>query len=233
MSVVLFSGGMDSTALLAVEVAEHAYDGGEPVLALSVNYGQRHAKEIEAASRIAAHYNVEHVVVDLSVLQDVLSSALTGDMDVPDGHYAEQTMRQTVVPNRNMIMLSVAAGVASSRDMNRVVTAVHAGDHYIYPDCRPEFIDAVSLATRLGTATFGDVIVEAPFVYVTKTDICRIGDAAGAPFALSWSCYKGGETHCGACGTCYERREAFHDAGVLDPTEYAATPTYATPDGVA
>jgi len=227
MSVVLFSGGMDSTALLAVEVQEK-----EPVVAVSINYGQRHAKEIEAAAAITAHYNVEHVVVDLSVLQDVLRSALTGDMDVPDGHYAEQTMRQTVVPNRNMIMLSVAAGVASSRDTNRVVTAVHAGDHYIYPDCRPEFIEAVSAATRLGTATFGDVEVEAPFVHVTKTDICRIGAAADAPFRLSWSCYKGGSTHCGSCGTCYERREAFRDAGVMDPTVYVATPTYSVPEGV-
>jgi 7-cyano-7-deazaguanine synthase len=228
MSVVLFSGGMDSTACLAVEVAE-----GDPVIALSVDYGQRHAKEIAAAAEITAHYGVEHVVVDLSVLQQVLRSALTGDMDVPDGHYAEQSMRQTVVPNRNMIMLSVAAGVASSRDMNRVVTAVHAGDHYIYPDCRPEFISAVSTATRLGTATFGDVEVEAPFVHVTKTDIVRIGHDANAPLAMSWSCYKGGDIHCGACGTCYERREAFINAGVLDQTMYAETPTYNTPEGVS
>lgn len=227
--VTLFSGGMDSTALLAYYTQE-----ADDVIAVSINYGQRHAKEIEAAATIAALYNVPHTVVDLSVLSRHLTSALTSDtIAVPDGHYAEETMRATVVPNRNAIMLMVAAGVAQANGFDTVATAVHAGDHFIYPDCRPEFIAAASETARLGTAGFGDVTIEAPFVYMTKAAICGTGDAYDAPFHLSWSCYKGGDIHCGACGTCFERREAFTLAGVPDPTVYAATPNYDAPEGAA
>lgn len=213
---------MDSTALLAVLTGR-----GLEVETVSVDYGQRHAKELDAASTIAAHYGVPHTVIALSVLRDVLTgSALTDAIDVPDGHYAEDTMRVTVVPNRNAIMLMVAAGVASARGASAVYTAVHAGDHFIYPDCRPDFIDAASRTATLGTEGFGDVQIIAPFVNISKTDIAREGANANAPFHLSWSCYKGGENHCGACGTCYERREAFRDAGVPDPTTYDALPEY-------
>ena len=227
MSVVLFSGGMDSTALLATRVAT-----GEDVLAVSVNYGQRHQKEIEAAQTVCEHFGVSQVVVDLSSLSESLRSALTGNGEVPDGHYAEDTMRQTVVPNRNAIMLMVAAGIASSHDMNTVYTAVHAGDHYIYPDCRPEFITSASLTASLGTAGFGDVEIFAPFVNLSKADIASIGAQYEAPFRLTWSCYKGEGVHCGACGTCFERREAFTLAGVTDPTVYKATPHYEAPEGL-
>ena len=232
-TVVLFSGGMDSTALLSWEVDQANRHGGR-VYALSVNYGQRHVKEVQSAKQIAAALDVPHEVIDLSVLGKHLSSALTSpEVDVPDGHYAEETMRKTVVPNRNAIMLMVAGGFTSAIGFDVVKTAVHAGDHFIYPDCRPEFIRSASKTLNLGTEGFGDVVIEAPFVNSTKADIAIIGDMANAPFDLSWSCYKGGDIHCGACGTCFERREAFILADVTDPTVYAATPDYEAPDGVA
>jgi 7-cyano-7-deazaguanine synthase len=226
-TLVLLSGGMDSTALASKLVKEN---GPANVESLSVHYGQRHSKELESARAVAAVLGIIHHEIDLGILRHHLTgSALTDDIDVPDGHYAEQTMRATVVPNRNAIMLSVAVGVAVSRGLEQVATAVHAGDHFIYPDCRPEFIAAMDRAARTGTESFGDIRIVAPFVNVTKADIATIGASVGAPFPLSWSCYKGGEIHCGACGTCYERREAFTVAGVPDPTVYAATPEFADP----
>lgn len=224
--IALFSGGMDSTVLLA-----HLLDEGNEVDALSVNYGQRHAKELDAAKMIARDMGVPHDVADLTPLRTLLSgSALTdASVDVPDGHYAEESMRLTVVPNRNAIMLSVAAGVAVARGATAVATAVHAGDHAIYPDCRPAFITALSCATMIGTEGFGDVVILAPFMDGSKADIAFRGWALGAPLDLTWSCYKGGQRHCGACGTCYERREAFVDAGITDPTDYAKLPLYREP----
>lgn len=223
--VALFSGGMDSTVLLA-----HLLDQGHEVDALSVNYGQRHKRELHAARSIARKLGIVHDTADLTALRGLLSgSALTDDVAVPDGHYAEESMRSTVVPNRNAIMLSVAAGAAVARGAGAVFTAVHAGDHFIYPDCRPQFISALSTATSLGTEGFGDVRIRAPFVTMTKAWIAARGHELAAPLADSWSCYKGGTLHCGACGTCVERREAFTLAGVPDPTKYAATPEYAAP----
>lgn len=213
--VVLLSGGMDSTTLLALAAARG------PVLgALSVNYGQRHAVELEAARDVADFYGVPHFILDLTSWGSLLTgSALTdSSVDVPEGHYAAPSMAVTVVPNRNATMLMAAAGVAESLGADVVLTAVHAGDHHVYPDCRPEFIAAASLAASLGTG--GKVSIDAPFVNVSKTDICKLGDDLGAPLGVSWSCYKGGTRHCGACGTCVERREAFADSGVTDPTLY-------------
>ncbi|QAY16200.1 Pre Qo pathway QueC-like protein [Arthrobacter phage Sonali] len=213
--VVLLSGGMDSTALLAL-----AYSRGDVLGALSVNYGQRHVKELDAARAIADHYGVPHLVLDMTSWGSLLSgSALTDpEVEVPEGHYAAPNMAITVVPNRNATMLMAAAGVAESLGAEVVLTAVHAGDHAVYPDCRPEFIAAASLAARLGTG--GKVSIDAPFVGISKTDIANVGATLRAPFELTWSCYKGGENHCGACGTCVERREAFTDSGVTDPTIY-------------
>ncbi len=228
-TVVLFSGGMDSTALLAGEV-----NGGAEPVALSVNYGQRHIREVMSAKAICALLGVAHEVIDLSVLGGHLGSALTWkEREVPDGHYAEETMRQTVVPNRNAIMLMVAGGYASAIGASVVKTAVHAGDHFIYPDCRPEFILSASDTLRLGTEGFGDVVIEAPFVMKSKADIAAFGASVDAPFDLSWSCYKGENVHCGSCGTCFERREAFILAGVTDPTVYAATPHYEAPEALS
>jgi 7-cyano-7-deazaguanine synthase len=213
--LVLLSGGMDSTALLALAAAR-----GPVVGALSVNYGQRHAVELEAAKDVAEFYGVDHYVLDLTSWGSLLSgSALTdASVAVPEGHYAAPSMAVTVVPNRNATMLMAAAGVAESLGADVVLTAVHNGDHHVYPDCRPEFIAAASLAANLGTG--GKVSIDAPFVNISKTDIAVVGKGFGAPFELTWSCYKGGDTHCGACGTCVERIEAFRDSGVEDPTTY-------------
>ena len=218
-ALVLLSGGMDSTTLLAHTRAQHH----DRVATLSVNYGQRHLVELAAARDVARYYGVTHEVLDLTELGKLLTgSALTDPtVPVPEGHYAEQSMRATVVPNRNAIMLMAAVGVASARGLNTVLTAVHAGDHFIYPDCRPEFIAAASHAARLGTASFGDVSIEAPFVHMTKTEVAAVGAKLTAPLHLSWSCYQGGEVHCGRCGTCVERQEAMAGAGISDPTPYA------------
>jgi 7-cyano-7-deazaguanine synthase len=221
--VVLHSGGMDSSTLL-YDTANEGYD----VIALGVDYGQRHVKELEAAKAVldaACRAFPEQRFwsrrIDLSVLREHLTgSALTGDVPVPEGHYAEETMRQTIVPNRNAIMISVAAGVAVAWGAPAVYTAVHAGDHHVYADCRPEFVSAMNLATMKATEGFGDVSLVAPLVYLTKADIARLGSNLGVPFALTWSCYVGGEVHCGRCSTCVEREEAFALAGVEDPTEY-------------
>src|SRR5579859_2666263 len=178
---------------------------GVPVETVSIHYGQRHRRELAAAAAVARYYGVRHDVIDLGVLREHLTgSALTDDVDVPEGHYSAPSMAATVVPNRNMIMLAVAAGIAASRGHHRVATAVHAGDHPIYPDCRPSFITAASLAAQLGTAGYGDVEITAPFVRISKTDIARLGARLAAPVHLSWSCYQGGAVHCGRCGTCVE-----------------------------
>lgn len=220
-TIVLLSGGMDSTVLATME-ASHG-----PVEAVSIHYGQRHVRELDAARAVAARLGIRHEVADLSVLrQHLTGSALTDDIEVPHGHYAEETMRATVVPNRNAIMLSVAVGIAVSRGAGTVATAVHAGDHYVYPDCRPGFIQAISTAARLGTRGFGDVDITAPFVDLTKAQIALLGSEMGAPVGLSWSCYEGGDLHCGRCGTCVERSEAHRLAGVADPTAYR-DPEYA------
>lgn len=216
-ALVLLSGGMDSTALASELVVGHGVDN---VQAVGIDYGQKHSRELLSAHRVARHLGIPYDVIDLSILADSLKSALTGDGDVPRGHYAADNMAATVVPNRNAIMLMVAAGIAASRGLCAVYTAVHAGDHPIYPDCRPEFVAVASEAARLGTAGMGDVEVRAPFVNITKADIVTRGHEAGAPFDLTWSCYQGGSRHCGSCGTCVERAEAFHLAGVTDPTEY-------------
>ncbi len=222
--LALLSGGMDSTVLVG-----HLLDLGHDVAAVSVDYGQRHRVELSAAARVAAHYGVRHDVIDLAALGRLLGgSALTDDhVEVPLGHYADPAMRATVVPNRNAIMIMCAAGIAAARGYNIVATAVHAGDHPIYPDCRPEFITAADLTVRAATTGYGDVGVLAPFVHHDKAWIVVHGTKLGAPLDLTWSCYQGdtggddGLSHCGRCGTCVERREAFTLAGLVDPTGYA------------
>jgi 7-cyano-7-deazaguanine synthase len=189
-----------------------------------VNYGQRHIRERVSAQAVADHYGIELVELDLRSFGSSVRSALTrpNEVAVPHGHYTAETMVATVVPNRNATLLSAAAGIASSRGMTVVKTAVHAGDHAVYPDCRPEFIAALDAATRLGCG----VGIDAPFVHRSKADIAGIGAHLGVPYRLTWSCYEGGQPdnpdqHCGRCGTCCERAEAFQLAGVPDPTDYA------------
>ena len=213
--IVLLSGGMDSTTALAWAATQ-----GDVVECVSVDYGQRHRRELASAEQVAAHYGVPLRVLDLSSFAAALGgNALTdASVDVPEGHYADESMRATVVPNRNATFLMAAAGVAAAVGADAVVTAVHAGDQPVYPDCRPEFITAADEAARLGTG--GAVRVLAPFVNDSKTDVARIGADLDAPLHLSWSCYNGRDRHCGRCGTCVERAEAFRDAGLTDPTEY-------------
>lgn len=215
-SVAVFSGGVDSTVLLHQLLA-----GGDDVLALSVDYGQRHSRELAHASSIAARLGVEWRLADLRGIVPLLggSSLTSHEVPVPHGHYAAEAMKQTVVPNRNMILLSVAAAWAMSRRCDRVAYGAHTGDHTIYPDCRPEFAAAVRQALHL--ADWRPIELHCPFIGMTKADIVSLGARLGADFGATWSCYEGGDLHCGQCGTCFERREAFELAGVPDPTEYA------------
>jgi 7-cyano-7-deazaguanine synthase len=221
--VTTLSGGLDSVTLAHALVA----DGAE-LIALSFDYGQRHAREIECAVRCADRLGAAHHIVDLrSVGSLLVGSALTDDaVDVPEGHYTDASMAATVVPNRNAIMLSVATGVAVANRAVAVATAVHAGDHAIYPDCRPEFIDAIEHEARVANEGFIVPVfrVLAPFLHLRKDEIVQRGAALGVPFEDTWSCYVGGADQCGKCGTCVERREAFELAGVDDPTRYAAVP---------
>lgn len=218
--VTTLSGGLDSVTLAHLLSAE-----GIDLIAVSFDYGQRHAKEIEHAARCADLLGADHHVVDLRSVGALLAgSALTDrDIDVPEGHYTDASMAATVVPNRNAIMLSVAVGVAVARDADAVATAVHAGDHAIYPDCRPAFIDAIEHEALVANEGFihEGFRVLAPFLHLTKAEIVRRGDALGVPFGETWSCYVGDDVHCGRCGTCVERREAFELAGVVDPTTYS------------
>lgn len=217
-ATLIVSGGMDS-ATLAYYYKEKGYE----LHLVGFNYGQRHSKELLSLELIAKSVEASWQVIDLTHLRDDLSSSLTNDaIEIPDGHYAEETMRVTVVPNRNMIMLAIAGGIAVANGSRVLATGVHAGDHFIYPDCRPEFIeylDNALIAGNEGHATFG-FHLDAPFVFITKADIAKIGAELNVPYQLTWSCYKGGEVHCGRCGTCVERIEAFIDAEVADPTVY-------------
>ena len=216
-TIVVCSGGLDSVTLAYKVAAEHKLHS-----LISFDYGQRHKKELDFAARTARDLGVKHHIVDLTSVGALLGgSSLTSDeIDVPDGHYAQETMRITVVPNRNAIMLAVAFGAAASAGADAVATAVHGGDHFIYPDCRPDFINAFGAMQNHALEGVKDVSLYTPFVHVTKADIALEAGRLGVPIDLTWSCYKGHDTHCGRCGTCVERREALELACVKDPTVY-------------
>ncbi|MEM8774897.1 MAG: 7-cyano-7-deazaguanine synthase QueC [Pseudomonadota bacterium] len=215
-TLVICSGGLDSVSLAHKVAGEQALRG-----LLSFDYGQRHVKELGFAKACADRLGVPHTVVDISGVGAALSgSALTDDVEVPDGHYAEESMKITIVPNRNAIMLTIAFGMAAAQKVDAVAAAVHGGDHFIYPDCRPGFIDAFQTMQNHALEDVAQIELYTPFVNISKADIVTEGARHGTAFAETWSCYKGGETHCGRCGTCVERREAFFLAGVADPTEY-------------
>lgn len=205
------SGGMDSTALLALARVQASLDE-TAVVPVAFNYGQRHVRELESAQAVADFYGLDLVTMQLPTLS---SPALTNGGPVPHGHYAADTMVATVVQGRNLLFASTLVSLAAQGD--EVWLGVHAGDHAIYPDCRRSFIDPLEEAIL---AAYGVELV-APFVGMSKADIAAEGTRLGAPFASTWSCYEGGKVHCGRCGTCVERAEAFHVAGVSDPTEYA------------
>ncbi len=215
--VVLVSGGMDSVVALHASAREH-----EVVRGLSVDYGSKHNdREIPKARHHCQVLGVEHEVIDLTVMDRCFESALLrSGGDVPDGHYEEASMKQTVVPFRNGILLAVAAGVAESLEADGLVIAAHAGDHAIYPDCRESFMAAMAEAIRSGT--YAELVLLRPFIELRKEDIAARGQALGVDFSMTWSCYKGREIHCGTCGTCVERKEAFARSGVEDPTIYEA-----------
>ncbi len=206
-SVIVLSGGMDSTTLLHERKDQIA-------LAVTFDYGSKHnAREIECARKNCEMLGIEHIVIPLEFMGKYFkSSLLIGGEDIPEGHYADENMKSTVVPFRNGIMLSIAAGLAESRGLKRVMLANHGGDHAIYPDCRPGFVDAMSEAIKQGT--YDGITINAPYTHITKSDIARIGKKIGVDYNLTYSCYKGGEKHCGKCGTCVERMEALRDAGI-------------------
>ena len=214
-ALLICSGGFDSVTLAYRLAAEHALGA-----LLTFDYGQRHVKEINAAALAAKHLNVPHVVMDISTIGRELTSALTADIDVPHGHYREETMRVTVVPNRNAIMLTIAFGIAASRNLDTVALAVHGGDHFIYPDCRPEFIEQFAAMQAQALEGVADVAIHAPYVGVDKAAIAKDAARFKVPIHETWSCYEGGALHCGCCGTCVERIEAMALAGVTDPTPY-------------
>lgn len=212
-SVIIVSGGMDSVTLL--------YDMKDRIaLGISFDYGSNHNKREIAFARLhCERLGIKHIVIELDFMHRYFKSSLLEGADaIPEGHYADDNMKSTVVPFRNGIMLSVAAGVAESNGLKYLLIANHGGDHTIYPDCRPEFISAMSAATKAGT--YPGIEVIAPYTNMTKGDIALKGKALGIDYAETWSCYKGDERHCGKCGTCVERREALAYAGIEDGTEY-------------
>ncbi len=220
---VLLSGGMDSVAALYQVLAEH-----EALACLSFDYGAKHnAKEIPFAKLHAERNGIRHEVISLDFMNRCFKSdLLQSGGAIPDGHYAEASMKQTVVPFRNGIMLSIAAGYAESIEAEGLVIAAHSGDHAIYPDCREPFMEAMAAAMTEGT--YAKIQLLRPFISQDKAGIARLGNARGVDFAETWSCYKGGEIHCGVCGTCVERREAFLLADLPDPTHYEQTPELPT-----
>ena len=221
--VLILSGGLDSTTLL--------YDllhQGHEVKALGINYGQRHARELEQAARICTEVNVEYRVADLRALKPLMAgSSQTDDMvAVPHGHYAEESMKLTVVPFRNGLMLSVAAAWAISTKSDFITFAAHAGDHAVYPDCRPEFASAFNTALLLGD--WHQVELARPYVKLTKAQIVAKGLALGVPYGHTHTCYEGTAEACGRCGTCTERLAAFEANGARDPLMYKDREYYKT-----
>ena len=212
-SVIIYSGGLDSTTLLYEEQQRIA-------LAVTFDYGSNHAaREIACARHHCTLLGIEHVVIELAFMSRYFSSSLlSGPEAIPDGSYDDSNMHSTVVPFRNGIMLSIACGLAESRGLTRVLIANHGGDHAIYPDCRPAFVEAMDGAMRAGT--YEGVRLAAPYTNLTKADLVRRGAALGIDYGWTYSCYRGGEHHCGTCGTCTERKEAFREAGIPDPTIY-------------
>ena len=212
-SIIIVSGGMDSVTLL--------YDFKDRIaLGISFDYGSNHnAKEIPFARWHCEQLGIEHITIDLAFMPQYFKSSLLEGADaIPEGHYADENMKSTVVPFRNGIMLSIAAGIAESRGLKYVMMANHGGDHTIYPDCRAEFVEAMNEATKAGT--FPGIEILAPYTNITKADIARKGKELGIDYSKTWSCYKGEDVHCGKCGTCVERKEALRDAGIEDTTIY-------------
>jgi 7-cyano-7-deazaguanine synthase len=215
--VISLSGGLDSSTL--------AYDlmnQGHELKAISFDYGQRHKKELESARKIAKHLGIEHQIIDVSFLKDLLpGSSLTDDkVKTPEGHYEEESMKDTVVPNRNMIFASILAAHAFALKYDGIALGVHGGDHAIYPDCRPDFIMTLEIALKVGNWDSDKFTVVAPYLTVDKASIVAQGLKSGVPYEDTWTCYKGEDKPCGKCGSCQERLEAFAENKATDPLTY-------------
>ena len=212
-SIIVLSGGLDSTTML--------YEYRERIaLAVSFHYGSNHNdRELAFAKLHCERLGIQHLIIPLDFIGRYFNSSLLAGADaIPEGHYNDDNMRSTVVPFRNGIMLARAAGLAENNGLQYVMIANHAGDHTIYPDCRPEFISAMDAAIDSGT--YNNARILAPYTNITKADIARRGKLLKIDYSETWSCYKGGKVHCGKCGTCVERREALRLAGIDDTTEY-------------
>lgn len=213
-AVVIYSGGMDSFTLL-----NELHQQDKEIHAVSFNYGQRHSKELNYAAVVCQRLGITHKIVDVSAINQLMQgSSLTSDVDVPEGHYEEESMKATVVPNRNMIMISMAVAYAVSIEAQHVYIGAHAGDHAIYPDCRAEFITEINNVTAI--ANYFPVSVQAPYIAMSKGEIAEIGGLLSLDYSQAWTCYNGREKACGKCGACQERIEAMEFAGIVDPMEY-------------
>ena len=214
--IVLLSGGVDSVTAFYVALREYSV-----VCALSFHYGAKHnAQELECARYHASRRGVRHEIISMNFMDRLFKSdLLQSGAGIPEGRYTQENMKSTVVPFRNGIMLSIAGGLAESLGATGLIIAAHSGDHSLYPDCQPAFMHAMNRAIQAGT--FEGVSILSPFLNLNKGEIVRLGADLGVDYARTWSCYCGQELHCGKCGTCVERKEAFVQAGVCDPTEYS------------
>ena len=213
--IVVYSGGLDSFTLL-----NEAIRSGKDVSALSFDYGQKHNKELHFVEKFCAQESIDSKIVDVSSIKELFQgSSLTDEIDIPKGHYEDDSMKSTVVPNRNMILISLALGYAVTKEAEEVWFGAHAGDHAIYPDCRPEFVEKMDAVARI--ANYSPIAVKAPYIAMSKTEILAIGLNMQLDYGLTWTCYEGKELACGSCGACHERLESFAANKVIDPIKYS------------
>jgi 7-cyano-7-deazaguanine synthase len=213
--IVVYSGGLDSFTLL-----NEAIRSGKDVSALSFDYGQKHSKELHFVENFCSQESIDSKIVDVSSIKELFQgSSLTDEIDIPKGHYEDDSMKSTVVPNRNMILISLALGYAVTKEAEEVWFGAHAGDHAIYPDCRPEFVEKMDAVARI--ANYSPVAVKAPYIAMSKTEILAIGLNMQLDYGLTWTCYEGKELACGICGACHERLESFAANNVIDPIKYS------------
>ena len=213
--IVVYSGGLDSFTLL-----NEAIRSGKDVSSLSFDYGQKHNKELHFVEKFCAQESIDSKIVDDSSIKELFQgSSLTDEIDIPKGHYEDDSMKSTVVPNRNMILISLALGYAVTKEAEEVWFGAHAGDHAIYPDCRPEFVEKMDAVARI--ANYSPIAVKAPYIAMSKTEILAIGLNMQLDYGLTWTCYEGKELACGSCGACHERLESFAANNVIDPIKYS------------
>ena len=213
--IVVYSGGLDSFTLL-----NEAIRSGKDISALSFDYGQKHSKELHFVEKFCTQESIDSKIVDISSIKELFQgSSLTDDIDIPKGHYEDDSMKSTVVPNRNMILISLALGYAVTKGAEEVWFGAHAGDHAIYPDCRPEFVEKMDSVARI--ANYSPIAIKAPYITMSKTEILAIGLNMQLDYGLTWTCYEGKDLACGSCGACHERLESFAANKVIDPIKYS------------